>query len=61
MKYVETVNNNRGVISNSNDGKTDWSSRLYVDWNKEKIATLTSAEHKTLNGAIKWAKKALKK
>jgi hypothetical protein len=58
MKQFEIIKGSRVVTGFSNDG-SNWSSRLYV--NHGETATLTCANHKTLNGAQKWAKKVLER
>lgn len=52
-----TQKGSRVVISWSQDGGRNWSSRLYV--NGGETATTTEAKHKTRKGAEGWAKKIL--
>jgi hypothetical protein len=47
----------RKVHITANSAAGPFSSRLYV--NRGEIATLTAAKHKGLQGALRWARKAV--
>jgi hypothetical protein len=54
---ITTKTGSRQVITTNQNTAGIWESRLYV--NNGETATLTSAKHKTKEGAIKWANKVL--
>ena len=50
---------NRVVITNNKNTTGIFESRTYIDNNGELTAGFQTAEHKTLKGAEKWAKRTL--